>query len=47
MWAERNSFHHLRPLVESDQKKLEEKARNNLTLLNEIEQASFRLLHER
>jgi hypothetical protein len=36
MWAERNSFHHLRPLVESDQKTLEEKARNNLTLLNEI-----------
>jgi hypothetical protein len=41
MWAERNSFHHLRPLVESDQKKLEEKARNNLTLLNELEHAFF------
>ena len=41
MWAERNLFHHLRPPVESDQKKLEEKARNNLTLLNEIEQAFF------
>jgi hypothetical protein len=41
MWAERTSFHHLRPTVESDQKKLEEKARTNLTLLNEIEQAFF------
>jgi hypothetical protein len=41
MWAERNLFHHLRPSVQSDQKKLEEKARNNLTLLNEIEQAFF------
>jgi hypothetical protein len=41
MWVERNSFHHLRPSVESDRKKLEEKARNNLTLLNEIEQAFF------
>jgi hypothetical protein len=29
--------------VESDQKKLEEKARNNLTLLSEIEQAFFSL----
>jgi hypothetical protein len=41
MWAERNSFHRLRPSVESDQKKLEEKARNNLTLLNKTEQAFF------
>jgi hypothetical protein len=41
MWAERNSFHHLRPSVESDQKNLEEKARNNLTLLNELEQVFF------
>jgi hypothetical protein len=41
MWAERHSFHHLRPSVESDQKKLEEKARTNLNLLNEIEQEFF------
>jgi hypothetical protein len=41
MWAERNSFHRLRPSVESEQKKLEEKARSNLTLLNELEQTFF------
>ena len=40
-WADRHSFHHLRPSVESDQKKLEEKARKNLNLLNELEQALF------
>jgi hypothetical protein len=38
LWAERNSFHNLRPSIESEQKKLEEKARSNLTLLNELEQ---------
>jgi len=39
IWAERHSFHQLRPSIESDQKKLEEQARNNLNLLNELEQA--------
>ena len=41
MWAERHSFHHLRPSVECDQQKLEEMAHNNLDLLNELEQAFF------
>jgi hypothetical protein len=41
MWAERHSFHQLRPSVESDQQKLEETARKNLNLLNELEQAFF------
>jgi hypothetical protein len=41
MWAERHSFQHLRPSVESDQKTLEEKARKNLNLLNELEQTFF------
>jgi hypothetical protein len=41
MWPERHLFHHLRPSVGSDQKELEEKARNNLTLLNELEQEFF------
>ncbi len=35
MWADRHSFHHLRPTVESDQKNLEAKARNTLKLLND------------
>jgi hypothetical protein len=41
MWAERHSFHHLRPSVKSDQQKLEAKARNTLKLLNDLEQAFF------
>jgi hypothetical protein len=41
MWAERHSFHHLRPSVESDQRKLEETARNTLLLLNDLEQEFF------
>lgn len=41
MWAERHSFHHLRPSVESDQQKLEETARNRLNLLNDLEQEFF------
>jgi len=38
MWSERHSFHHLRPSVESDQRKLEETARNTLLMLNDLEQ---------
>ncbi len=41
MWADRHSFHHLRPSVESDQQKLETKARSTLKLLNELEQEFF------
>jgi hypothetical protein len=41
MWAERHSFHHLRPSVESDQQKLEATARNTLKLLNDLEQEFF------
>ena len=37
MWAERHSFQHLRPSVEADHLKLEETARNTLTLLNDLE----------
>lgn len=41
MWAERHSFHHLRPSVESDQQKLEKTARNTLLMLNDLEQEFF------
>jgi len=41
MWAERHSFHHLRPSVESDHLKLEETARNTLKLLNDLEREFF------
>ena len=41
MWAERHSFHHLRPSVEADHLKLEELARNTLKLLNELERQFF------
>jgi hypothetical protein len=41
MWADRHSFHHLRPAVESDHQKLEETARNTLKLLNDLEQEFF------
>lgn len=41
MWAERHSFHHLRPSIESDQQKLEVTARNTLKLLNDLEQEFF------
>ena len=41
MWADRHSFHHLRPSVESDQQKLEETARNALKLLNDLEREFF------
>lgn len=41
MWADRHSFHHLRPSVESDHQKLEEMARNTLKLLNDLEQEFF------
>jgi len=37
MWADRHSFHHLRPSVQADHLKLEETARNTLTLLNDLE----------
>jgi len=38
MWSERHSFYHLRPSVDSDQRKLEEAARKMLLLLNDLEQ---------
>ena len=41
VWSERHSFHHLRPSVKSDQKQLEESARNTLLLLNDLEQEFF------
>jgi len=41
MWAERHSFHHLRPSVEADHLKLEEIGRNTLTLLNDLGRAFF------
>ena len=41
MWAGRHSFHHLRPSVKSDQRKLEETARNTLKLLDELEREFF------
>lgn len=41
MWADRNSFHHLRPSVEADHRKLEEMARATLKLLNDLEQEFF------
>lgn len=41
MWADRLSFHHLRPSVKSDHRKLEETARNGLKLLNDLEKEFF------
>jgi hypothetical protein len=41
MWADRHSFHHLRPSIEADQQKLETIARNALLLLNELEREFF------
>lgn len=41
IWADRHSFHHLRPSVEADHLKLEETARNTLNLLNDLEQEFF------
>jgi hypothetical protein len=41
MWAERHSFHHVRPSVECDQQKLEETALNTLNLLNDLERKFF------
>ena len=41
MWADRHSFHYLRPSVECDQRKLEEKARNLLKLLDDLEREFF------
>jgi hypothetical protein len=41
MWAHRHAFYHLRPSVESEQRVLEETARNNLKLLDELERDFF------
>jgi len=41
MWAERHSFHHLRPSVECDPQKLEEMAHSTLNLLNDLEREFF------
>jgi hypothetical protein len=41
MWADRHSFHHLRPSVESDRQKLEATARNTLKMLNDLEREFF------
>jgi hypothetical protein len=43
MWADRHSFHHLRPSVVADHLKLEETARNTLTLLNDLGRKFFGL----
>ena len=47
MWADRHSFHYLRPSVESDQRKLEAMARNTLKLLNDLEREFFGFTKER
>ncbi len=44
MWADRHSFHHLRLRVKSDHQRLEETARNTLTMLNDLEREFFELL---
>lgn len=41
MWTERNSFHHLRPSVETDEKKLEDIAERTLKLLSDLEQQFY------
>jgi hypothetical protein len=41
MWAERQSFHHLRPSVDADHLKLQETARNTLKLLYDLEREFF------
>ena len=41
MWADRHTFHHLRPSVEFDKQKLESTARNTLELLNDLEKEFF------
>jgi len=41
MWADRHSFHHLRPTVECDRQKLEETACHTMTLLNDLERQFF------
>ena len=41
MWTERHSFLHLRPSAECGEQKLEETARNTLTLLNDLERVFF------
>jgi hypothetical protein len=41
MWTERHSFHHLRPSVECDKRRLEETARNTLKLLNDLEREFY------
>ena len=41
MWADRHSFHYLQPSVDRDQRKLEEKARNLLELLDDLEREFF------
>jgi hypothetical protein len=41
MWADRHSFHHLRPSVECDPQKLEALARDTLNLLNDLEHVFF------
>jgi hypothetical protein len=41
MWTERHSFHHLRPSLEKDRRKLEETARNTLKLLNDLDREFF------
>jgi hypothetical protein len=41
MWADRQSFHHFRNSIASDQQKLEETARKYLKLLRELEEVVF------
>lgn len=41
MWADRHSFNHMRPSVESEQLQLKEMARCTLTLLNDLQEVFF------
>ncbi len=41
MWADRHTFHHLRPAVLTEQRKLEDLARNALKLLDQLEREFF------
>lgn len=41
MWADRNTFHHLRPAVLTEQRALEDLARNALKLLDQLEREFF------
>ncbi len=47
VWATRHSMYELRPSVEEDQRKLEERARDTLTLLSELKREFFAAVEQR